>query len=372
MPLNVYIYTIMRKLFFSLFLIICSTFLAQNFDSLVYASIKLPTDTEKVNTFYKEGFKARSFAPQFAYNCAKQAEFFAGRSGSQKHVAKACNLLGVLFYRKGDLKKALEFHRKALEIREHINDKAGIAISETNLGNVYSDLQKHELAERSYMHAMQINNELGNQKQTANCHINIGVLKMEDKKPEEAERYFLSAYKIAKTTMDYDLEAICLNDLAVVNIDKKSYESAIGNCLDALKVYDIMENEMDKVDCYINLTRAYFKLNDQKNWELSVKKADSLCEIFNNPEAKSKLLMLRAGITENKDPALALQFYKEYMTLKERIDKENKLILMSNDFSEEKINVVMPEHRFDFPYFMLATLLLLSFGSLFIIYRNKR
>lgn len=362
----------MRKLFFSLFLIISSAFSAQNFDSLVYASIKLSTDTEKVNVFYKEGFKARSFAPQFAYNCAKQAELFATRSGSQKHIAKACNLLGVLFYRKGDLRKALEFHRKALEIRESINDKAGIAISETNLGNVYSDLQKNELAERSYMHALQINNDLGNKKQMANCYINIGVLKMGDKKSEEAERYFTSAYKIAKTSMDYDLEAICLNNLAVINIEKKSYETAIGNCLDALKVYEITENEMDKVDCYINLARAYFKLNDQKNCELSINKADSLCNIYNNPEAKCKLMITKSGITEGKDPVLALLYYKEYITLKEGIDKENKLTLLSNDFSEEKLNSMQSEHHFNFPYIMLATLLLLSFSSLFIIYRNKR
>jgi tetratricopeptide (TPR) repeat protein len=362
----------MRKPFFSLFLLISLWASAQNFDSLVYASVKLETDTQRVNVFYKEGFKARVFAPQYAYNCAKQAEFFGQRCGSEKHLAKAYNLLGVLYYRKGDLKKALHFHLKALEIRESIDDKAGIAISETNLGNVYSDLHKTAMAEKSYLHALQINTELGNEKQTGNCYINLGVLKMDTKKPQEAENYFRGAYKIAKSLMDYDLEALCLNDLAVINIENKNYEVAIGNCLDALKAKDITDNEMDKTDSYINLARAYFRLNDEKNMNYCIAKADSLCRVFEYVDARVKLLLLRSGVNEGKDPAQALYFYKAYLTLKDSVEKENRLTVMSNDFNDEKIELPKPQHEFNFPYLMLITLSLVCFVVLFIIYRNKR
>lgn len=362
----------MRRLFLSLFLIINHLCFAQNFDSLVNVSVKLSGDTERVNMFYKEGFKARALAPQFSYNCAKQAEFFAVRSRSQKHLGKAFNLLGVLYYRKGDLKRSLGYHTKALEIRTGINDRMGIALSETNLGNVYSDLGKEQMAERSYMHALQLNSELGNEKQMGNCYINLGVLKMACKKPKEAERYFLDAYKLAKKNIDYELEALCLNDLSVINFEDKNYESAIGNCLDAVKANDIMGNEMDKTDCYINLARNYFRLNDEANCELYVKKADSLCSVFNYTDARCHLLLLRSGIAEAKDPVLALQFYKQYITLKDSIDTENKKIVLNNYFNEEKIGATTTMHQFHFPYLMLATLVLLSLMAMFIIYSNKR
>lgn len=362
----------MRKHFFPLFLLICFSVNAQNFDSLVFASVKLATDTERVNVFYKEGFKARVFAPQYAYNCAKQAEFFGQQSGSQKHLGKAYNLLGVLYYRKGDLKKALSFHLKALEIRESIEDKGGIAISETNLGNVYSDLHKTHMAEKSYLHALQINTELGNERQTGNCYINLGVLKMDNKKPQEAEKYFKGAYKIAKSIMDYDLEALCLNNLAVINIENKNYEAAIGNCLDALKAKDITDNEMDKTDSYINLARAYFKLNDQSNCAHYIEKADSLCGVFDYVDARVKLLLLKSGVHEGKDPVQALFFYKAYLTLKDSVERENRLVAMSNDFNDEKIELPKQVHKFNFPYVMLITLSLVCFVVLFIVYRNKR
>ena len=68
------------------------------------------------------------------------------------------------------------------------------------------------------------------------------------------------AYKLSLNYRPYNYES--LNNLAVISIEKKDYESAVGNCLDALKVKDIMGNEIEKTDSYINLAKAYFYLND--------------------------------------------------------------------------------------------------------------
>lgn len=363
----------MRKQFFTLFVIISISISAQNFDSLVHVSNKISSDTQKVNLFYSEGFKGRFTSPQFAYDCAKQAEYFGKQSNSQKHLAKAYNLMGVLYYRKGDLKKALIYHKKALEIRETIGDEIGIAHSETNLGNIYTDLNKTELAEQSYMASLQINHKLNNEKQTANCYINIGVLKMGEKKYGEAEKYFLNAYKIAKTIMDYEVEAMCLNNLAVVNIENKSYESAIGNCIDALKAKEIMGNEMEKTDSYINLAKAYFELGDQINSYLFLNKADSLCNAFEYTEAKCELIKLKYEIAEKyNDYATALNFFKEYVNIKESIAAENKELTLSNNFTEEKTELKNNVTPFSFPYLMLLSIVVLSLVIAFIIFNNKR
>lgn len=363
----------MRKLLLLLFVITFYLGKAQNFDSLVYVSIKLESDTEKVNLFYTEGFKGRLFSPQFAYECAKQAEYFALQSNSQKHIAKAYNLIGVLYYRKGDLKKALDYHMKALEIRELINDENGIALSETNLGNIYVDLQKNELAETSYLRALQIHNKLGNEKQTGNCYINIGILKIGENKLDEAEKYFLNAYKISKTLMDYELEALCLNNLAVINTKTNNFESSIGNSLDAIKIKDMMGNELDKTDSYINLAEAYFKIGNQKDCDYYLHKADSLSLAFNYLEAKCELKRLQAEIFEGfKKYDLAYFAYKQYTALKDSIAIENKKLMAQNNFNEEVADEILKKPVFTFPYFMLTLLIVISVLVIFIIYRNKR
>jgi len=363
----------MRKLFPLLFVITFSSSIAQNFDSLIVVSLKMESDTEKVNLFYTEGFKARLFSPQFAYDCAKQAEYFGTQSKSQKHLAKAYNLIGVLYYRKGDFKKAMDFHLKALELREQINDENGIALSETNLGNIYVDLQKIELAEASYLRALQIHNKLGNEKQTGNCYINIGILKIGTNNLEEAEKYFLSAYKIAKILMDYELEALCLNNLAVVNTKTNNFEASIGNSLDALKIRDMIGNEMDKTDSYINLAEAFFKTGNQKEYEYYLNKADSLCNLFDYLEAKCELRKLQTEIYEaSKQFDLAYLSLKQYVAIKDSIALENKQLLAQNNFSEERAEEDLNQHIFKFPYLMLILLLSLSIGVLYFIYRNKR
>jgi tetratricopeptide (TPR) repeat protein len=363
----------MRNLLYLLFISISNLYIAQNFDSLVYCSVRMSHDSERVNLFYREGFSARLHAPQFAYECAKQAEYFALRSKSIFHQAKANNLLGILYYRKGDLKKAFDYHSRALELREGINDEQGIAFSETNLGNIYSDMGKFSLAEQSYLRALQLNSKLGNEKQSGNCYVNLGVLKTNLNLTDEAERYFYNAFKIAKNTIDYELEALCLNNLAQINIIRKEYEAAISNCMDALKVKEIMGNDIEKADSYINLAKAYFHLNHKQQSEEYLNKADSICSLYDYPEAKLELYNLKAFIYEsNQQYAQALQSFKSYISLKDSLAELNKQLQAASTFNDNMQPSVNKHIHFSFPYFMLLCLTGICISCIYFIYSNKR
>lgn len=363
----------MKRFIFSLFIITFLNGIGQNFDSLLLATVKLPHDTERVNVFYREGFDNRLSWPQYAYDCAKEAEHFGLQCNSPKHLAKAYNLFGVLYYRKGELKKALDYHLHALDLRQSINDDAGIAMSETNLGNIYTDLGKYDLAEKSYVTALQLNNKIGNDKQTGNCYLNLGVLLMNEKRDDEAEKYFLNAYKISKTLLDYELEAMCLNNLAVINIDKQQYESAIGNCMDALKAKEIMGNQVEKADSYINLAKAYYKINDDKNGEYYLRKADSICRAYDYLEAKCAMLQLRAEIYETTHKFdLALSAYKEYNLIKDSLNKQNEAIRQEYYFNEQLPELKKHIEPFHLSYMLILTLSLMSIFITFFVFNNKR
>ncbi len=361
----------MKKVLLALFLIAGALLKSQTIDSLIRISFHFDSDTEKVNLFYTEGFANRLRSPQYSYECAKQAEYFGARSGSLKHAAKANNLLGVLYYRKGNLKKALDYHQKALEARENCNDEQGIAFSETNLGNIYTDLKKFDLAEKSYLRALHLNSKLGNDVQSGNCYINLGVLKTTQGELKTAENYFYSAYKVAKKLMDYELEALCLNNLSVINIETKNYESAIGNCMDALKIKEIIGNEVEKTDSYINLAKSYHFMNDTANCTYYLRKADSCCRVFDYPEAKITLLELKSMIFENNNNfELAFRTYKEYIHLKDSMNNANKNIDLNIEFVEEK--TTSPVTEFKFPYLMMITLFALSFLIIYTVVKFKR
>jgi hypothetical protein len=71
-------------------------------DSLLYQTQHIENDTERVNQLYKIGFDNRNIDPDMSYEFAKICEQEALKTNSAKHVAKAYNLLGVLYYKKGN------------------------------------------------------------------------------------------------------------------------------------------------------------------------------------------------------------------------------------------------------------------------------
>lgn len=126
-------------------------------DSLTNVIQKLPADTSRLNPMYD---LSREFVINGEYEKANQKidefdsfiEKLSSASGKDKAVqdklksekARALNLRGVIYSRKADFKKALEYYLQALKIREEINDAQGIAMTCNNLSGLYSNLGDEE------------------------------------------------------------------------------------------------------------------------------------------------------------------------------------------------------------------------------------
>ncbi|MCE3258761.1 MAG: tetratricopeptide repeat proteinhistidine kinase, partial [Bacteroidetes bacterium] len=160
--------------------------------------LSFKNDTSRAQFYYTEGFNSRTKDLQYSYECARLSENYALKSKSPYYVAQAYNLLGILYYRKHDLATALSYHKKALEIRNTIDDKKGIALSHVNLGNIYGEMRCYVLAENFYLKALSISNDLKNTQQTGNCLLNLGVIHSEQGNASVAKNYFYSALENAK------------------------------------------------------------------------------------------------------------------------------------------------------------------------------
>lgn len=358
----------------SIFILILLNARSQNFDSLLIVSETLRHDSERVNLFYSEGFSKRALDPQFAYQCAKQAEMIAQKISMPYYTAKAANLLGVLYYRKNDFGTAVSYHRKALNLRRIINDKRGIAISNLNLGNIYSDLRKFSLAEKCYLESLNEFSSIGDQKQTGNCLLNLGVLYADQQKNDLARNYFTSAIQNAGTRNDYELQAICLNDVSVININTGAYDEAIANCMNSLKLKDLMENEMEKADSYINLAIAYYKKSMKTESARFLSLADSLIEEYDYTLARLHSLKFKAeqnkldGNFEN-----AFHFLSRYHQLSDSLRKVNDAVSLENNFIESiRSAAVLPTNEFKFPflYFNILLIILLAAGIILFYYKR--
>jgi tetratricopeptide (TPR) repeat protein len=340
-----------------------------NIDSLLALSQKLNDDTQRVSLFYANGFASRFSDPGFSYQCAKKAARFAEASAAPLYIAKAFNLLGILAYRKNEFSSALAYHKKALQLRLAVNDRKGMAMSQLNLGNIYADMQQHALAETAYLEAYKINAGLGEKKAAGNCLLNLGVLNAEKRNNEAAKDYFEEALSNARTRYDYELEALCLNNLSVININLEKFDEAIANCINSIKTKDLMDNEMEKADSYLNLALAYLKKREPQNALVNLNTADSIINVFGYLMAKINACKIRAEY----DVAIgnyeqAYHWLQQHQRLSDSLRKANPPVFTNDGPPEPEIKTA----GFIFPYFYLNLLIVVTLAGAVILFKHRR
>ncbi|MES2132634.1 MAG: tetratricopeptide repeat protein [Bacteroidota bacterium] len=314
---------------------------AQQNDSLLFQLTHIADDTERVNQIYKAGFEIRNTNPELAYQYALACETAAGTINSSKHKAKSYNLIGILCYKKGDYTKALLFQKKALALNEAIHYSYGIAINETNLGNIYSDIGNYALAEVSYLKALRAYNDLNNNEQIAKCLINLGVLKFTLKQYDPAVKQFQEALAIANTLNDLDLMATCHNNIGAIFMVQDKLDSSIVYLEEGLKLLNLRENEMEMADVYNNMANVYIKQQHFSEAKTYLNLADSLCNAYDYTEAKVELYQTYSFFFEaQQDYKSANDWLKKHYHLKDSILQLNKAT--SPSFTNDEISATKP------------------------------
>jgi tetratricopeptide (TPR) repeat protein len=361
----------MRLFIFLLFVSIIAK--AQNNDTLLPKILALKSDTEKVNQLYQYGFNIRNNDPQLSFHYAKLCEQTAVQSNSKRHLAKSYNLLGILFYKKGNYKRALNYHKQALKIREECGDALGIGLSQTNLGNVYADLNMAEKAEHCYLEAIAAYKESKHEERIVACLLNIGVLKQEMKQYELAVQNYELANQLTDAN-DYNTKAIFLTNMAQAHIENGMIEKGIALNQDALKLRLIADNHVETADNYLNIGGAFLKLKDLLKAKYYIDTAYCIATKYDYFELKYQASdILASYFFETKDFEKAFFWQKKFSDLKDSIYQiqvsENKL----NDFDELELLQTDEKPKEEVKNInLLICLLVLIITIPFILIRFKR
>ncbi|MBS1635510.1 MAG: tetratricopeptide repeat protein [Bacteroidetes bacterium] len=313
------------------FIFLCLGIRAQSSDSLIHEIMQVASDTERVNLLYKTGFDLRNTDPAHAYRLARACEHEALLSNSKKHLAKSYNLLGILFYKRSDYTKALQYHRRALQLREEIQDKLGIAISETNLGNIYTDLLYFRLAENSYLDALKQYKELDNTLQTAKCLINLGVLKHEQKQNIPAIHNFKEALKLGNSIGDYEILAICNSNIGELMAEQGLLDTALLYTEEGLKMRNMLDNEVEVADSYLNMAHIFTLQKRYSEAENYLGLAEKIAHDYDYTQARLILYKLKAELYhDTKNPDKAYLYLQKHYSLKDslqNLEKETMVLL---------------------------------------------
>lgn len=305
-------------------------------DTSLTRILKLRSDTEQVNELYKLCNSLRNSDPDQAWYYAHLCEEKAQVSESPKHLAKSYNMLGVLYYKKSDLKKAMAYHQKALELRTSCKDEMGCAMSRVNLANIYTDVQMYDKAEENYLGALDIYNRLGDLKRAGDCLMNLGVLKQTTKQNKTAYENYSKALEIGEKLNNHEMRARCLNNIAQIFFENGEYNRSIAFQEDALKIRNMMDNNVEVADSYLNLAANYIKLKQHDKAKYYLDTAVQVSKHYDYYEAELMAYKIRSEYFSG------IKNYEEayYWLNKHYASKDS---LMATQIEEVNFDFKMPE-----------------------------
>ncbi len=136
--------------------------------------------------------------------------------------------LGVAYLNLGDIERAVLYFKKALELREKLNDKRGMAACYLDMAVAYQQQLKFSLSETCYNNALKLYEDIGYQAGISITLLDLGSLYYHFSLLK-SEEYYLKSLTIAKLIgLKRDMVYL-YNNLAMINLRRMMIDDAINN-----------------------------------------------------------------------------------------------------------------------------------------------
>jgi len=183
-------------------------------------------------------------------NCFNEQSKFAEAEGHYKEAAAAAteandraglatsyNNIGDIYDSKGDYDKALDWYHKSLKIAEQIGDQAGIARNYNNMGGIYKSEGDYDKALDWYQKSLKITGQIGDQAGLATNYNNIGGIYASKGDYDKALDWYHKSLKIRGQIGDQAGLAANYNNIGTVYYLKSDYKMALDYAEQALSIF---------------------------------------------------------------------------------------------------------------------------------------
>ena len=250
----------------------------------------------------------------------------------KKITAKSYGGLGIVFRQKNEIDSAIHYINLSNIEYQKINDTTGLARVQNTLGNLYRTFDT-KLSIKHYLKALNFYQKLGKEKETAIINQNLGLIFSDEEKYEIALEYLKGAYQYFLKEGYTQYQVISLNNIGYTYLNMKNYEKAEESLLKAIKINK--EYDYSLAFSYTNLGTAYNLEKKYNKAEIYLKKALKI-SLENNieyllVEIYSNLTSL--SVMQNKHQAF-LEYFDKYNNAVEEIQNEdisNALAKYEND-----------------------------------------
>ena len=117
----------------------------------------------------------------------------------EKEKAPTYNNIALTYGKKGDYQKAVEYFQKAIEIGERYGDYHGVSMWKLNLGDTYRKMKDYEKAEKYILEGLEGVKKVGDKYGEAGGYYYLGWLYIDKGDKKTAKDYLTRAYNLLKS-----------------------------------------------------------------------------------------------------------------------------------------------------------------------------
>ncbi len=234
------------------------------------------------------------------YDLAKQLQ-------NPKEMAEALNKKALAFYILSDADQSLTALGEASSILSSIGDAAGLARIQSNIGNIYRQLDNYQEAIHIYVQSLFILNELDTLPESrADMLNNIGLIYQDVQMYPLALEYLEKARNLyASIGLEEEVGNIWLNTGAVY-LAMGNTETALLNYYKALPILKRKNNMLSSADCMYELSHTYNILNKQDSALYYISLCLDISESLGNEERIISSSLLYAALIAGSNPQEAM------------------------------------------------------------------
>lgn len=263
----------------------------------------------------------------------KEALALAQKLNNQKAVALAYSDLGNCYTRVNKLNEALDYHKKAYNLRRSLGLDVKAAGSLNNISIIYKQQGKFKESAEYMMKALRIYESKNDSVMQALVKGNLANLYLNMKKPSIAKKYLDESFAISKSKNIKSLLSTAYSSYTEYYLMVKKFDLALSNAFQSVLILEKMNRKSDLALIYNSIGQIYLEKKnyslamDYYNRSLSVRKelGDDLgvASCYKNIGYAQVLLKNYADAESNYKQALVL--FKK-VNAKEYLNDCNKLL----------------------------------------------
>jgi tetratricopeptide (TPR) repeat protein len=237
---------------------------------------------------------------------------------SDELMISAHNMLGVVYRRMNKVRMALDNHQLALSIAQNSSKKSnaitkGITISHNSIGNLYLTLKQYDLAEEQFRKSLVLEEKIGSKLGLAINYHNIGY-------SYEFRGIYDEALTNYRRSLDYNNQinssvgkVICNNSIAQVYLKQGNVKDAAALIIPTLKESEEIGDNFYIAMANVNAGWAYIELKDYNTAEKYLQNGLKISQENNLQSFEAEAYEHLANLSEIRgNYKNALTYYKAF------------------------------------------------------------